>query len=262
MQHLVLGLLSTTEQTGSPGGDETGFLTLGSLARDGRSFTDMLVVTTTVRMVDGVHGNTTSLGPRVALDSELVLGTGSLEERLVRPSTTSNDADHAAHRALDHLLRTAGKLDPRLALIGVVANDGDVVAGSPAQSTTVAHLLLHVRDDGTLRDGAEREDVADGEGGVLAGVDELSGVHALVRDESLGVQLVAVRVTELDFGERSTTAGIVDDILDYTANVAMALSEIVGTELRGGLVESCVRSEDRATALPLVADDTTHLACL
>lgn len=31
----------------------------------------MLVVTTTVRMVDGVHGNTTSLGPRVALGSEL-----------------------------------------------------------------------------------------------------------------------------------------------------------------------------------------------
>lgn len=31
----------------------------------------MLVVTTTVGMIDGVHGNTTSLGPAVALDSEL-----------------------------------------------------------------------------------------------------------------------------------------------------------------------------------------------
>ena len=31
----------------------------------------MLVVTTTVRVVDGVHGNTTSLGPAVALGSEL-----------------------------------------------------------------------------------------------------------------------------------------------------------------------------------------------
>jgi hypothetical protein len=29
-------------------------------------------------VIDGVHGNTTSLGPRVALDSELVLGTRSL----------------------------------------------------------------------------------------------------------------------------------------------------------------------------------------
>jgi hypothetical protein len=33
---------------------------------------------TTVRVVHGVHGHTTSLGPRVALDSELVLGTRSL----------------------------------------------------------------------------------------------------------------------------------------------------------------------------------------
>lgn len=53
------------------------------------------------------------------------------------------------------------------------------------------------------------------------------------------MELVAVGVAELDFGERSTTAGVVDDLLDYTANVAMALSEIVGAELRGGLVESC-----------------------
>lgn len=33
---------------------------------------------TTVRMVDGVHGNTTSLGPAVALDGELMLGTRGL----------------------------------------------------------------------------------------------------------------------------------------------------------------------------------------
>lgn len=33
---------------------------------------------TTVRVINGVHGNTTSLGPAVALDSELVLGTRGL----------------------------------------------------------------------------------------------------------------------------------------------------------------------------------------
>jgi len=38
----------------------------------------MLVITTTVRVIDGVHSNTTSLGPRVALDGELVLGTRCL----------------------------------------------------------------------------------------------------------------------------------------------------------------------------------------
>lgn len=68
---LILGLLCTTEQTRPPGGDETGLLTLCGVSGDGRRFTDMLVVTTTVGMVDGVHGNTTSPGPAVALGSEL-----------------------------------------------------------------------------------------------------------------------------------------------------------------------------------------------
>ena len=41
----------------------------------------MLVVTTTVRMVDGVHGNTTSLGPAVALGSELSCVSDALLSR-------------------------------------------------------------------------------------------------------------------------------------------------------------------------------------
>lgn len=45
---------------------------------------------TTVRMVDGVHGHTTSLGPAVALDSELMLGAGSLCNRQVRKSTSKH----------------------------------------------------------------------------------------------------------------------------------------------------------------------------
>ena len=68
---LILGLLGTAEQTRPPCGNETGLLTLDCVPRDRGSFTDMLVVTTTVRMVDGIHGNTTSLGPAVALGSEL-----------------------------------------------------------------------------------------------------------------------------------------------------------------------------------------------
>jgi hypothetical protein len=68
---LILNLLGTTEQTRPPRRNETSLLTLCCFPRDGGCFTDMLVVTTSVGMVDGVHGNTTSLGPAVALGSEL-----------------------------------------------------------------------------------------------------------------------------------------------------------------------------------------------
>lgn len=50
MAHLFLGLLGTTEQTGSPGSNETDFLTLGSVPRHRRGLTNVLMVTTTVRL--------------------------------------------------------------------------------------------------------------------------------------------------------------------------------------------------------------------
>lgn len=167
-----------------------------------------------------------------------MLGARSLEQRLVCSATTSDNTDHTTDAGLDDLLGTRGELDTGLALVGVVANDGDVVTRGTAKSTTVAHLLLDVGDNGTLGAGSEREDVADGEGSVLAGVDELAGVHALVGDEGLGVELEAVGVTEDDLGQGGTTAGVVDDLLHDTTNIAVSLSEVEGTELGGGLVES------------------------
>lgn len=191
-------------------------------------------------MIHGVHGNTTSLGPRVALDSELVLGARSLEQRLVGTTTTGNDTNHTTRGVLDNLLGTGGQLDTGLAVLGVLANDGNVVAGGTTESTTVTRLLLDVGDDGTFGDRGEREDVADSQSSVLSGVDELASVHALVGNEGLGDLLELVGVTELDLGEGSTTAGIVDDLLHDTTGVSMTLSVVERTELGGSLVETGV----------------------
>lgn len=167
-----------------------------------------------------------------------MLGARSLKERLVGTATTGDDTNHTTGGALDDLLGARGELDTGLALIRVVANDGNVVAGSSSERTTVSLLLLDVGDNGTLRARAEGKDVADVEGGVLSSVDELASVHALVGDESLGADLELVGVAELDLGERSTTAGVVDDLLDNTADVSVSLSEVESAELGGGLVQS------------------------
>jgi len=259
---LILRLLGTAQQTRPPRSNETSLLSLGGVPRDGRRLTDMLVVTTTVRMVDGVHGNTTSLGPAVPLDGELMLGTRRLQEGLVCSATTSDNADHATSAAADDLLGAGRELDAGLALVGVVTDNGDVVAGGAAESAAVTDLLLDVGDDGTLRDGAEGEDVADGQGGVLAGVDELAGVHALVGNEGLALLLELVGAVEDDAGEGSTTTGVVDDLLYDATDVAMALGVVERAELGGGLPEAGVGSEDAAATLTLVANDPTHLVLL
>jgi hypothetical protein len=68
------------------------------------------------------------------------------------------------------------------------------------------------------------------------------------------VLLELVGVLEDDLGERSTTAGVVDDVLHDAANVSLALGIVEGAELGRGLVEAGVGREDGATALSLVAD--------
>jgi hypothetical protein len=126
------------------------------------------------------------------------------QERLVGTTTTSDDTDHSTGVARDDLLGTGWELDTGLALIWVVTDNGNVVSGGTTESTTVTDLLLDVGDDGTFWDGSERKDVSDGQGSVLTGVDELAGVHALVGDEGLGVELELVWVTEDNLGQWGT----------------------------------------------------------
>ena len=105
-----------------------------------------------------------------------MLSTRRLQEGLVGTSTTSDDTNHTTAGAGENLLGAGGELDTGLALIGVVADDGNVVTGGTAERTTVTVLVLDGGQDGTLGDGVEGQDVADGESGVLSGVDELLGV--------------------------------------------------------------------------------------
>jgi hypothetical protein len=164
-----------------------------------------------------------------------------------------------------------------------VTDNGNIVARSSSKSSTVTNFLLNVRDDSSFRDRAEREDVSDRKVSVLAGVDELTSVHALVRDEGLGVKLESVGIAEDNLCERSPSARIMDDctnpcqkllhggrrmlsiasnpglltLLHNASNVTMPLSVIEGTELRRRLVKTAIRSEDATSPLPLVSDDAT-----
>lgn len=54
---------------------------------------------------------------------------------------------------------------------------------------------------------------------LLATVDELSSVDTLSCDEELSPLLETVWVTESNLGQGSTTAGVVDDILDKTIKI-------------------------------------------
>ena len=126
---------------------------------------------------------------------------------------------------------------------------------------------------------------------LLAAVDELSSVDALSSDEQLCPLLEAVRVTEGHFGQGSTTAGVMDDILrrppelnkactlnnnqsDSSSlrqqvtrllahlhnplDVAMAFSEVNVAEFSGTLSVLHMGFEHGARTFSLSPDHTSH----
>jgi len=218
----------------------------------------MLVVTTTVGMLDGVHGHTTHLRPAVTLDLVLVVSTTGLQHGLVDTSTSGDDANGGPVGRGDDLLGTGWQLDPGLLGVWVVGDDGGVVSGSAGNTAAVSGLLLQVGDDGTLGHLTNGHHVANGELSLLSAVDELAGVHALSGDEQLLPGLVPVGVAEVDDGQRSAATGVVDDVLHDTLDVAITLGVIDRTELRSALTVLDVGLEDRPSSLPLGTDHTTH----
>jgi len=257
----VCVLLSTTNPTGPPGGNETDLATSRRSSLDSGGLANVLMVTTTVGMLDGVHGHTTDLGPAVALDLVLVVSTASLQHGLVDPTASGDDADGGSVGRGDDLLGAGGQLDPGPLGVRVVGDDGGVVARGTGDAATVAGLLLEVADDGTLGHLADGDDVAHSQLSLPTAVDELAGVHAFASNEQLLPGLVAVRIAEVDDGQGCATAGIVDDVLDDTLDVAIALGKVDWPELGGALAVLGVGDKDGARSLPLGANHSTHPAC-
>jgi hypothetical protein len=99
--HLKI-FFTSSNKTSSSGGNKTDFLTTRGVSADSRGVTDMLLVTTTMRMLDGVHSNTSNSGPgSSSLCLPSVVGVSGFANRLVSSATASNDSNHSSAVAWD-----------------------------------------------------------------------------------------------------------------------------------------------------------------
>ena len=99
--------LAATSDGASPlSGDKSRLLSARCVSPGGRGVTNVLMVTTTVRMLDGVHGNTSNSGPVSLLGVRSVVGAVSAEHGLVSSLATGDNADHGSAAALDGLTDT------------------------------------------------------------------------------------------------------------------------------------------------------------
>jgi len=85
----------------------------------------MLMVTTTMRMLDWVHGNTSNSWPVLSLSLGLVPGSVGSEEWLVTPLSASDDTNHTSAGSLDVLSSARWESDlGLLSIIGMADNNG------------------------------------------------------------------------------------------------------------------------------------------
>ena len=123
----------------------------------------MLLVTTTMRMVDGVHSDTTDTRVVILLGMTLPPGSTGSEEGLVSTLSTGNDTDHSTAATHNSLTDTGGETDTGLGEVFVVADDNSGGTGGTGEAATVTELGLDIGDNSAFGHGGEGQDVADDE---------------------------------------------------------------------------------------------------
>jgi hypothetical protein len=158
-------LSTTSDETSSSGCDKTSLLSSGGVSSDSRWVTNMLMVTSTMRMLDWVHSDTSDSWPVLSLSSGLEPGVSGLEEWLVGSLSTGDDSNHGSAGSNDGLSGTGWKSDSSfLTIIGVTNNDSGSSGGSGERSS-VSEFSLTVRDDGTLWHAVDWKNISNRERG-------------------------------------------------------------------------------------------------
>lgn len=190
----------------------------------------MLVVTTSVGMGRGHHGNSGHDGPHLLLGLAHVEHSSGLEDGLLGSSASSDDSDGGSRIRVDGLANSGGKSDSGAGSVLRLRDHGRESAGGTGVLTLVASVLLDVADEGTFGDFLHRKNVSDSQRSLGSAVNILAGVESLGSDIELGVGSEGVGVSELNLGDRGSSARIVDDLPDDPANEAVSFSVVQAAE--------------------------------
>jgi len=254
-----LEILTTSNSTSSSSGNKTDLSTGRSVSTDSRWDTDVLLVTTTERMVNGVHGNSSNLRPSLSESLHLVEDSTSLQDRLISSFSGSNKSDHGSSLTGEGLSGTGRKLDSSLAvIIGVTDNDGRSTRAS-GELSLITGLVFNVTNGSTFGNLVDGKDVTGGKRSLSSGVDELTSVHTLTSDEMVVLKSVLIRVSEDDLSKGSSTTRIMEDFSDNTLDVTISFSEIENSESSGSDSVMLVGLKDRVLLTSsITSDDFTH----
>ena len=199
---MFLRLDTSTHTTRATSSNQTHLLSSRRASATSRRLTNVLVVTSSMRMVHRVHAHASHLRPLVALHSVLVVAATSLQHRLVHTTSSSHDTHHRTAASINNryhhsprrnrLLDSRRQTHERARLVVRVTNHRSVVTAATSQTTAIAHLVLHVAHNRSLRKLTQRKHVAHAHLRLLSAIHSLTRVHAFRSNEQLLVHLVVV----------------------------------------------------------------------
>ena len=252
-------LVSSSDSSGSAGGDETDFGTSGDSSSDGRRASKMLMVTTSVGMGSGNHGHSSDDGPHLFLGSEHMVHAAGLEDGLLGSSTSSDDADGGAGVRVDGLSHTRRKSDSGSGSVFRLRNDGGEGTGGTGVLSLITSVLLHVADKSTFGDLLDGKNISDGKRGLGSAVDVLAGVETFGSNVKFSVGSEGVGISELDLGDGGSTAGVVNDFPDNPSNETISFRVIQTAETNFAFTVECSCFEQRlGVSFLLTSDSPSH----
>ena len=145
---LVLGVADgrAGQTTSAAGSNLSSLGTSRHISTTSTGLAHVLLVSTTVRVINRVHGNTGDSRPGVTLDAELVVCTASLKHRLVGASTSSNDANGGTATVRKGLFGSGGETNAGHTTVSILRHDNGVLATSTAHLTVISELGFDVTD--------------------------------------------------------------------------------------------------------------------
>ncbi len=186
----------------------------------------MLVVTTSVWMIDWVHSHTSHSWESLAQSLELVEKCTSLHDGLFVSASACNYTNCGSAKTWNGLSGTGWESDSGSASVIRVSNNGGISSWASGISSFITNSRLNIANGGTFRDSVDWKDVSSWYSRLSAGEDVLSAVSSFSGKEVLSVVFVFVRVSEIDFNEWTSTSWIVKDSSDNALDVAFSFDEI------------------------------------
>lgn len=218
----ILDCFGTSDETCSSSGNETDLLTRGGISMNCAWFSQMLMVTTTMRMVNGVHSNTSYLRESFSESLELVEQHTGLHDRLFISASSGDDPNGGSAGSWDGFSRSRGQSDSRPCSVFWVTDDRRVGSRASRVRTFISNSRFDITNGCSFRNSIDWENIADGHGSLPPAEQVLPGVCSFRSQEVFCSMFVSVRVSEVNFQEGSSSSWIMHDGSYYTFNISLS----------------------------------------